>query len=104
MGPFLTSLVLELQRGHLYTIGVEFARKRLVLVLVSSLLLLRGSTDLSLAVGHVSKCPHSRTRYLDDIFMVVVGGTKTLDRLFEIHPNIKLTMHIHHLQPRKKPQ
>ena len=35
-------------------------------------------------------------RFLDDIFMVVVGSTKTHHRLFEeinkIHPNIKLTM------------
>ena len=33
------------------------------LILGSSSLLLRGSKDLSLAVGHESECPHSGTRY-----------------------------------------
>ena len=63
MGPFLTFLVLELQRGYLYQNGVEFRQKVIGagLKLFSSLLL-RRSKELSLADGHVSECPDSGTR------------------------------------------
>ena len=67
MGLFLTFSVFDLHRGYLYQNGVEFRQKsdwcRFKLVLGSSSLLLRGCTDLSLAIGHVSECPHSGTRY-----------------------------------------
>ena len=64
MGLFLTFSVFYLQRGYLYQNGVEFRQKLigdgwLILVLVSSSILLMEYTDLFLAVGHMSECPHS---------------------------------------------
>ena len=74
MGPFQTFLVLELQRGYLYQNGVEFRQK----VIGASLnlfwgLLLRGYTNLSLAVGHVRECPHNGTCYSVFVFIFFIG-------------------------------
>ena len=66
MGLFLTFSVFELQRGYLYQNGVEFRQKVIgggLNLFWSSSLLLRGYTDLSLTVGHMSECPHSGMRY-----------------------------------------
>ena len=62
MGLFITFSVLELQRGYLYQNGVKFRQKVIGAVLGSSSLLLRGSKDFSLAVGHVNVTPYDLKR------------------------------------------
>ena len=61
----------------------------LKILLGSFSLLLRGYTDLSLAVGHVSECPHSGTRYfnLRDHSSITSAGLSTILAMLLLEEN-----------------
>ena len=73
MGLFLTFSVFELQRGYLLVISTSQGIY----------------ADLSLAVGHVSECPHSGTRYfnLRDHSSITSAGLSTILAMLLLEEN-----------------